>query len=130
MKMRLGAFVVATLVLAVSLSSGSARAVAPFKAEFEAAYVKKESSDPQHKALAEAVAEAKCNVCHKGTSKKDFNAYGAALADLLDKKTDAQNKDKIREALAKVSEMKSEPNNPSAPTFGQLIEQGKLPGGK
>ena len=56
-------------------------------------------------------------------------AYGNALAELLDKKEDAKNVDKIRESLEKVAAMPSDPAKADGPTFGALIEQGKLPGG-
>ena len=72
---------------------------------------------------------AKCNVCHVGKSKKDRNAYGHALADLLDKKEDAKDVAKIRAALEKVAGMPSDPAKADSVTFGDLIKQGKLPGG-
>ena len=70
-----------------------------------------------------AVAKAKCNICHEGKSKKDKNAYGKALDKLLDRKTDAKNPAKIREALESVAGMKS----PSGKTWGEIIKSGKLP---
>jgi len=88
--------------------------------------VKPDSSDPAEKALAAAVETAKCNLCHKGKEKKDRNAYGEALAELLDKKEDAKNVDKIRKALETVA-AKASPDG--GPTFGELIKAGKLPGG-
>jgi hypothetical protein len=79
--------------------------------------------------LAAEVETAKCNVCHKGKSKKDRNAYGHALAERLDKKEDAKNVEKIRKALEEVAALSSDPAKADAPTFGQLIAEGKLPGG-
>lgn len=116
--------------VAVGLVSGGlarpAFAIKQFHDEFKAVYVKPDSSDPAEKALAMAVDAAKCNVCHKGKEKKDRNAYGNALADLLDKKEDAKNMEKIRKALETVAAMKSADGGP---TFGELIKMGKLPGG-
>lgn len=100
-----------------------AYAIKQFADEFKAVYVK--DGTP----LAAAVEEAKCNVCHMGKSKKDRNAYGNALAERLDKKEDAKNVDKIRKALEEVAALSSDPAKPDAPTFGQLIADGKLPGG-
>ena len=108
----------------------SARAVDPFKKEFEAKYVKKDPATPEEQALAAAVQKAKCNVCHVGTNKKKRNAYGDALDAYLDRKTDLKNKAKIQEALDKVAGEKSKPGDPNSPTFGDLIKQGKLPGGE
>jgi hypothetical protein len=114
-------------VLGVAFILGStgreAFAIKQFADEFKELYVKDGSP------LAAEVETAKCNVCHKGKSKKDRNAYGEALAKLLDKKEDKDNKDKIRQALEAVAKESSNPADASAPTFGALIDQGKLPGG-
>ena len=37
---------------------------------------------------------------------------------------------KIQEALKAVAELPSISDDPDAPTFGKLIEQGRLPGGE
>lgn len=104
-------------------SSRPAFAIKQFFDEFKTVYVKPDSP------LAAAVETAKCNVCHAGSNKKERNAYGNALAELLDKKEDAKNVEKIRKALETVAAMPSDPAKADAPTFGGLIEQGKLPGG-
>ena len=111
--------------LAISLGAAGreAFAIKQFSDQFKELYVKEGTP------LAVAVESAKCNVCHKGKSKKDHNSYGEALAKLLDKKEDKANVEKIREALAMVGKESSDPANPDAPTFGSLIEAGKLPGG-
>ena len=119
-------FIAGTLLARIE----SAYAVAPFKKEFEAKYVKKDPATPEETALAVAVKQAKCNVCHVGKKKKDRNAYGKALSELLDRKKDKKDKAKIQEALDTVAELKSNPEDPTSPTFGKLISQGKLPCGK
>jgi tRNA nucleotidyltransferase/poly(A) polymerase len=96
---------------------------APYLKQFSALYVKKDSTDPNEKALATAVETAKCGVCHPNKdSKKDRNDYGKALGQLLKNEKDAA---KIDEALTKVAGEKS----PSGPTYGEIIKSGKLPGG-
>lgn len=114
---------VAGLVVAIGVTaSGSpAFAIKQFADEFKAVYVK--DGTP----LAAEVEQAKCNVCHVGKNKKDRNAYGEALAELLDKKEDKDNKDKIRQALETVAAKPSA--GAGSPTFGDLIKEGKLPGG-
>jgi hypothetical protein len=107
-----------------------ARAVKQFRDEFKAKYVKTDSREPKAVSLREAVEQARCNVCHVGDDKEHRNAYGKALAKLLNRKTDAKNKEKIRQALERVAGMKSDPNNPKSPTFGELIRQGRLPAGE
>lgn len=112
---------------------GTAReafAIKQFFEEFKAVYVKPESADPAEKALAAEVETAKCNVCHAGSSKKERNAYGHALAERLNKKDDAKNVEKIRKALAEVAALPSDPAKADSPTFGALLKEGKLPGGK
>ena len=106
-------------------SSRPAFAIKQFFEEFKAVYVKPDSGEASDKALAAEVETAKCNVCHAGSSKKERNAYGNALADLLDKKEDAKNVEKIRKALDTVAAM---PSSDGGPTFGDLLKQGKLPG--
>jgi hypothetical protein len=99
-----------TLGLGIALVAGSsarpAYAIKQFFDEFKAVYVKDGSP------LAAAVDSAKCNVCHVGSSKKDRNAYGEALAERLDKKEDAKNPEKIRMALDEVAKLPS-PRNPA-----------------
>jgi len=100
-----------------------------FKKEFVAKYVKKDPATDAEKEFAAAVAKSNCNVCHVGKNKKERNAYGKALDELLDKKADAKDLPKIQAALDKVAGEKSDPKDPNSPTFGELIQQGKLPGG-
>ena len=99
------------------VSASPAFAVKQFYDEFKEVYVNKGSLD------ASAVAKAKCNLCHEGKSKKDKNAYGELLGKLLDRKKDAKNPEKIRQALVAVESEKS----PSGETYGDLLKEGKLP---
>ena len=110
----------------VGAAARPAYAIKQFFEEFKAVYVKPDSSDPNEKALAAEVETAKCNVCHAGSSKKERNSYGDALAELLDKKEDKENVEKIKKALAEVA---AKPNGSGDATFGDLIKQGKWPGG-
>lgn len=118
-------FVAGTLLARIE----SAHAIAPFKKEFDDKYVKASPATPEEEAFAAAAKKAKCNVCHVGTKKTERNAYGLALDEFLDKKADVKNKEKIQEALDKVAAMHSVKDDPNSPTFGDLIKQGKLPGG-
>lgn len=115
-------------VLGLTVAAGGltreAFAIKQFADEFKAMYVKEGTP------LAAAVDEAKCNVCHLPASKKERNAYGHALAERLDKKEDAKNVEKIKKALEEVAALPSDPANAGSPTFGALLKEGKLPGGK
>ena len=112
------------------LGTPQAKAIKQFKDQFEAKYVKPDSKDPKEKALADAAAKAKCLICHEGKSKKSRNAYGRALAELLDRKKDRDNQEKIQAALDAVAKKRSNPDVANSPTFGDLIAGGKLPGGE
>jgi len=114
------------------LMISSAHAVPAFKKEFDAKYVVKDSPDATVKAFAEAASKANCQICHgkDATGKNDpkkRNAYGQALDKLLDKKTDAKDIPKIQEALDTVAKEKSNADDASSKTFGELIKEGKLP---
>lgn len=122
---RWGVVLGAMVVVVVGASSRPAFAIKEFFDEFKAVYVKPDSADANDKALVAEVETAKCNVCHVGSSKKERNSYGNALADLLDKKEDKKNPEKIRQALDTVAAM---PSADGALTFGELLKQGKLPG--
>ncbi len=60
----------------------TALAIPAFLKEFQAKYVKPDSTDEKEKAFAELVnTKTKCNVCHVGTSKKMRNAYRHAAGE-------------------------------------------------
>lgn len=123
----LAVIVVGWFVLA--LARAPARADKAFFDEFVAKYVKPDSADPKDQAFKATVEKVRCNVCHEGRAKKNRNVYGQALDKLLDRQTDKENKPKIRAALDTVAKQHSKPDDDKSPTFGELIEQGKLPAG-
>ena len=138
--MSLRAFaVVVCVVAAVVAHVRPALAIPPFSKEFEAKYVKPDSADEKEKAFAAAATNmktGKCNVCHAPGDKKVRNAYGKQLSMLLKKdnfkaerlKDDGDKaKAEIIAALDAVAALKS--GDDKSPTFGELIAQGKLPGG-
>lgn len=114
----------------VSVMAGRpAEAHPQFKKEFDNRYIKKAPGTDQEKSLAESAKVAKCNVCHKGEKKKDRNSYGDALSKFLTKK-DRKDVAKINKALDDVEKMHSKADDPTSPTYGDLIKQGKLPAGE
>ena len=106
------------LALILSLAHSPAEAIPPFQKEFVKMYA------PPGSPLAAKVKKVKCNICHKGKKKKNRNAYGEALAKLLDRKKDKKNVEKIRKALKTVESLSAKPGGP---TFGELLKAGKLP---
>lgn len=109
-------------LIVCSLLSTPALAVPGFYKQ----YVAKYSESPE--GYEDTVKEAKCLVCHKGKKKKNRNAYGDVLHELLHKK-DKNDVEKIVAALETVAALSSDPETEGAPTFGELIAEGKLPGG-
>jgi hypothetical protein len=111
------------------LAARTANADKAFYDEFVAKYVKPDSSDAKDIGFAEACNKAKCAICHEGRNKKNRNAYGKELAKLLKRDTDKEDKPKIQAALDKVAQLKPKSEDSKSPTFGELIQAGKLPAG-
>jgi len=110
----------------------TANSRAQYAKEFAEHYHAKADSDKaDEKTLGEAVAKAKCQVCHaEGDDRKNRNAYGKELAKLLRPEGSRGNErdvKKIDDAFDKVSEMHIDPNDSKSPTYGELIKHGKLP---
>jgi hypothetical protein len=128
--MRYGvAFLVFCAVAAGVFWIRSARAGKPYLEQFKAVYVNPKATDREKLIFNEAVEKDGCNLCHLPKPSKGYNAYGQQLTKLLTK-ADGNNPQKIRAALAKVGKMKSKPDDPNSPTFGERIKQGKLPVGE
>ena len=109
------------------LAATPALAVKEFKDAFQAKYIKADSTEANDVALASAFDQASCTVCHAaGDNKKIRNDYGKQLAKLVTK-ADKKNKAKIQAALDAVAKLKSNPSDPTSPTFGEKIANGKLP---
>jgi hypothetical protein len=123
-----------TLLLALAAIAAvgvrSAIAIAPFQAHFIKEYI----NNHEDKEFAKYVkTKAKCHICHQGkVSPKNVhhNAYGKHLVKLLDPVKDKKDVEKIKKALATVAKMHSDPKDEKSPTYGELIAQSKLPGGK
>jgi hypothetical protein len=116
------AVVVSVALLATLSITRPARAIPQFQKEFLTLY----ASD---KAFVKEAKKTGCFLCHQGKLRKNHNSYGIHLVDLLDKKADMKNPGKIVEALKKVEAMHSVEGDDKSPTYGELIKEGKLPGG-
>ena len=117
------------VILSLLITTSPAFAMRPFRVQFEKRYVKKDSSEAKDAAFKEAVQTAGCAICHEGEERKNRNAYGVALDKLLSE-NDKDHAEKIQAALEQVEGVRSNPQDPNSPTFGELIKQGKLPAGK
>jgi len=114
----------AVVLLAVDRTS----AVKVFTDEFNAVYVDAHDDDE----FAGEALDRKCNVCHYGKKKSQYNAYGVALAEFLKRKdyTTSRVREEpekvsaeVRDAFAKVEQMTA----PCGETWGALLNAGKLP---
>jgi len=114
---------------AILILGSNAWAVKPFHKEFESRYVDYESRDPTKQQFKQRFQIAKCAVCHTGTSKKERNIYGQAVARYLDKEKHQRNPQYIQAVLREVEKQKVDPTNPESATFGDYIRQGFLPAG-
>lgn len=120
------AFLLCTALLAATVPVSPASGYAEFQKEFLSIYAKGADADPDFRKLAR---KAKCYVCHQGKEDRtNYNRYGLALTEHLGEE-DKKDKEKIAEALATVADQSSDPNDPAAKTFGELIGAAELPGG-
>jgi hypothetical protein len=116
----------------------SADALPAFKKAFEAKYV----DNNKDEAFKEVVKKQSCNVCHvKGESKKERNAFGDALAQLIEGDAQARLKEagdnksaeeekilkELEEAFKKVEATKIDPENTNSETYGDRLKANKLP---
>ena len=122
---------VAAFMFLAHFGARTANSRAQYAKEFAEHYHAKADSDKaEEKTLGEAVAKAKCLVCHEGEKRANRNPYGKELAKILrpeGSRGNEQDVKKIDEAFDKVSEMHIDPNDSKSPTFGELIKHGKLP---
>ena len=75
--------------------------------------------------LAEQAETTKCNICHYGDKKTNRNDYGKAFAKNFGDMKNVKDAEKIKEVLKKTEKEKS---SVEGKTFGDLLEDGKLPG--
>ena len=124
-------------LLSVGLLARPAHAIPFFWEVFNEKVIPADPKEEPAKKFAAAATAAKCNVCHiDGQSKKERNAYGAALDELLDKANFGKErlekeKDKATEevaaALEKVKAAKVAKDDEKSPTFADNITAGNLP---
>jgi hypothetical protein len=122
-----GGVVVGLLVaVGIGVTPPPAHAIKEFKEEFEARFVNRKSRKRADVALARAVAEAECTICHPGDDKHKLNAFASQVGQLVNK-NDKNNKERIRQALERAATISSDPYTPKSPTFGEQMRKGKLP---
>ncbi|HEX4144611.1 MAG TPA: hypothetical protein VHY91_13985 [Pirellulales bacterium] len=127
---------VAAVTVADSSNVTPVHAFQPFKKEFENLYIKETPATEAARSLKAAFVTKSCGVCHPDSKdKKNRNNYGKAIKKFIPADLDKaglealkKNAPQIKELLEKAAKEPSDPKNPNSPTFGQRIEEGKLPG--
>jgi cytochrome c2 len=124
-------YVFLSIVAAMLIGLASARpaaAVVQFYNVFKAEYLEKHPDKEYAAALTKA--SDKCYVCHQGKSRKHHNAFGEHLEELLDRKKDMKDVEKIKASLAKVLSMHVNPNDENSETYADRIKTSKWPAGE
>lgn len=123
------ATVIAVAVVGFIATAENAQAIPAFAKAFKERCV----DTSKNADFVAAVKEAKCNLCHFGTSKKNKNDFGKAFAKHFKKKDYSSTR--VREEAAAVKKEFDEglkkvlaEKNPEEKTYKSLIEAGKLPG--
>ncbi|MCI0335314.1 MAG: hypothetical protein L0228_19065 [Planctomycetes bacterium] len=101
--------------------------------QFYTVYKKDYLDNHPDKKYAETVNKgtARCFVCHQGKkSRKNHNAFGIHLVDLLDRKKDLKDVEKISAVLKKVVAMHVDPKDDKSETYLDRIKASKWPGGE
>jgi hypothetical protein len=119
------------LAAAALVAFGPARPAAADQ-QFYNAFIDEYVKTHENKQFIELVTkEAKCLICHQGNkSRKNRNVFGNEVDKLLDRKTDAKDREKIVAALKKVVAVKVDSKNDKSETYADRIKAGKLPGGE
>jgi hypothetical protein len=120
-------FLMVAGILTALIGGNAAWALPPFNKEWLAKYV----TDNPNAEFVAAVGTAKCNVCHKGTSKKDHNEYGLALKKFITKKGyDAVKANPVAAAKYITDGLAAgeAEKNAAGKAFGEVIKAGELPG--
>lgn len=72
----------------------------------------------------------RCFVCHQGKNRKNRNAFGEHLAELLDWKKDQKDKEKISEMLKKAVALHTDSKDDKSETYMDRIKASKWPAGE
>jgi cytochrome c2 len=125
--MRKLAFFLAAVLFVAGMEQ-PAPAVVQFYMEYKKAYLDTHS-DKEYAATVNKAAN-RCFVCHQGKQRKNHNAFGLHLVELLDRKKDFRDKEKINAAIKKVVEMHVDPKDENSETYLDRIKASKWPGGE
>ena len=106
-----------------------ADAIPAFQKVFFAEYIEEHEDEEFVEMVSQKIDghQVKCLICHQGKKRKHRNAYGQHLSELLDKKEDKKDTEKIIAALEEVGDLPFDPDDEESETFAERITAGKLP---
>ena len=114
----------------IFLVASVAQAFPQFWKEFDGYYLKEHENTEWADQVRDKEAKVNCLICHQGKKKKkNRNAYGDALDELLTKK-DKKDSEKIIAAFQEVADLPVDPDDEDSETFGDRIAAGKWPAGE
>ncbi len=127
--MRPSALIPLVVLIATCVENSSALAIVQYHKEFVKTYIDPDATVETDLSKLMKDRKNRCLVCHQGKKKKNCNKYGEHFRPLLDRKKDKKDQEKIVAALKKVAKLRIDPENKESRTFGELLADGKLPGG-
>ena len=126
--MRYACLLIVCTILLTAVIAQPAVAVVQFYNVFAKEYL--EAHPDKEYAAAVKKPAVRCLVCHQGKSRKNHNVFGEHLDELLDRKKDIRNIEKITATLKKVIAMHVDPKNDKSETYLERINASKWPGGE
>ena len=72
----------------------------------------------------------RCFVCHQGKNRKNHNEFGKYLVEMLDRKKDLRDVEKISASIKKALEIHVDPKDEKSETYMDRLKASKWPGGE
>jgi hypothetical protein len=119
--------VVSALLLSV-ICSRPASAVVQFYNVFAKEYL--DTHPDKEFAAAVKKPAVRCFVCHQGKNRKNHNPFGDYLVEMLDRKKDLRDVEKISASIKKALEMHVDPKDDKSETYADRLKASKWPGGE
>jgi cytochrome c2 len=118
---------VATLVVNLICARPAAAVV-----QFYNVFAKEHLDTHADKEFAAAVKKpaVRCFVCHQGKNRKNHNPFGDHLVEMLDRKKDLRDVEKISASIKKALEMHVDPKDEKSETYADRLKASKWPGGE
>ena len=126
--MRYYCSLIVAAVLLTLICSRPAAAVVQFYKEYEKQYL--DTHPDKEYAAAVKKPAVRCLVCHQGKNRKNHNPFGDHLVEMLDRKKDLRDVEKISASIKKALEMHVDPKDEKSETYADRLKASKWPGGE